>query len=176
MPPYDSWTIAAETLAIDGVPPFAQRVRDLGRIDNELRETELRIVPDLIFSNDGKYQPAPGTVNRFAALDHAFALSNLWVGELFEVVRIVASPKFHKNLDVLTKRKLKDLKRDLAMVRNPLIKMQISGKGRYVHYPESIISDDGSTAWRVRDHELNEHVFSRRKFADRLLALFSVRG
>jgi hypothetical protein len=168
----DPWRIAADALSVEGVPPVALRIRDLGRIDSMIRERENEIIPDLIFDRDGGYYPAPGSVNRLAALDYTFSLANLWVAELFEVVSLVVSGRLHKNLDPRITAILRKLKNELLLVRTPLTKMQVRGTGKYIHYPESMIGEGISVGWRVQDQQLTTHIISRRNLADQFLALF----
>ncbi len=166
----DPWEFAAGRLSIEGVRPFSQRIVDLGRIDAQLNAKEREIVPDLIRMPDGRFCPAPGTANHLSALDGAFALSNLWVGELFDVVRVLGGNLYPEPAVGITKTRLGSLKHDLSLVRAPLTKFQISGK-RDLHYPESLIGEDGSLGWRVQDRDTNQHVFTRHQFSGRFFEL-----
>ena len=165
----DPWELAASMLSIDGVPPFAQRIVDLGKIDAQLHDAETEIVPDLVRTPDGKYYPVAGTVNHSVALDRAFVISNQWVVELFEIVRYLKE-SYPKRAAGNTKARLKSIKYDLSLVRSPLIKLQISGT-RNIHYPENLIGQHGSLGWRVHDTNMNKHVFTRRQFRDRFFEL-----
>lgn len=167
----DPWELAAGRLSIEGAPPFSQRIIGLGRIDAQLDAKEHEIIPDLILTPDGDYYPAPGSVNRLAALDGAFALSNLWVGELFDVVRYMATRVYPEPAIGVSKTILKSLKRDLSLVRIPLTKLQVAGTSRYIHYPRNLIGEDGSLGWRVQDSDTNHHVFTRHQFRERFFEL-----
>ena len=153
------------------MPPFSQRIVDLGRVDAQLHAAKIEIVPDLMWMPNGGYYPVPGSVNRSVALDRAFALSNLWVVELFEIVRFLGSNSYPERAVGTARAQLKSLKRDLSLVRISLTKLQVAGIGRFIHYPKSLIGEDGSLGWRVRDSHLKQHVCTRRQFRDRFLEL-----
>ena len=173
-PDFEGWRQAEETLSTRRLPPFARRIRDLGRIDRYLHDEEREIVRDMLAGLDGGYRPIPGGINRMAQLDRAFALSNMWLAELFEIVRILDSRIFPRHLTGAERKLLKSLKKDLALVRTPLSKFRIAGTNKFIHYPKSVIGDDRSFGWRVTGPDMNEYTFTRRQFAQRFLDLSMV--
>lgn len=141
----------------------------VGRLDLILRCVEEEIAPTLFKDNLPEADQPP-----LLAADMAVALSNSWILEAYEIVRL---RRDRIKGDGEPDEALEALYRRLSLVRIPLAKGEIAGTNKHrkrgtAHRPTYMLNlATGSAVWAVLDKKTGQYVeIVRRDLADEMLA------
>jgi hypothetical protein len=131
------------------LPMIVWRLQTLSRVSVIVSQLEAQSIPSF---KDGIPNPA---------IDVVFALSNLWLSEVFEILRLIQknfSPKNRKD-------KLSELKSRLAIIRNPIAKYELSGKPRQISVPMAMIDHKKELVWCIKLEDDTVAKFCRNEVA-----------